>query len=365
MLPKIDGKPALQDERLGKELAKGDLYEYGKPLHAQCSSVYKTRDGRWYHLHASLNAAVTLDMLGVPEQDVTAEEANAIFEEKVLQWDAAMIEETVNDKYKQAGVTCYTPEEFFASEHVSASSLSFFKSRHVHTDGVNSQGKIMGGESLWTKRALKAPRTTWPATVGTDYKPLAGIKVLDVARVIAAPVVSKMLALLGADVLKISSSKLPDLVLSWIDISSGKRDADLDLKSAEGTKVFAKLIKDADVLIDGFRPGALAKLGFDTISLRKLNPSLVYLRENCYGFKGPLSGRSGWQQISDCLVGISWLQGKFLGLDEPVVPLLRKDNRSSFHSDGEELILHSKLGLPDWTCRRSSCSASLDSPLQG
>ncbi|KAJ4234156.1 hypothetical protein NW757_013641 [Fusarium falciforme] len=94
------------------------------------------------------------------------------------------------------------------------------------------------------------------------------------------------------------------------------------MKTAEGKSTFAKLVEGADVLIDGYRPGALARLGFDSDSLRKINPTLIYTRENCYGFKGPLAHRSGWQQISDCLVGISWLQGQFMGLDEPVVPLL-------------------------------------------
>lgn len=71
-------------------------------------------------------------------------------------------------------------------------------------------------------------------------------------------------------------------------------------------------------------PGAFERLGFTSESLRKINPSLIYVRENCYGFKGPLSYRSGWQQVSDCLVGISYLQGKFLGLEEAVLPLFRK-----------------------------------------
>jgi len=83
-------------------------------------------------------------------------------------------------------------------------------------------------------------------------------------------------------------------------------------------------LKDADVLVDGYRPKALEKLGFSSASLREINPSLIYVRECCYGFKGPWAHRSGWQQIADCLVGLSWLQGKFMGLNEPIVPLLRK-----------------------------------------
>jgi crotonobetainyl-CoA:carnitine CoA-transferase CaiB-like acyl-CoA transferase len=129
---------------------------------------------------------------------------------------------------------------------------------------------------------------------------------------------------LGAEVIKVTNENLPDLSALWVDLSTGKKDTNIDIKTVEGKSTFAKLVKGADVLIDGYRPGALARLGFDSDSLRKINPTLIYTRENCYGFKGPLAHRSGWQQISDCLVGISWLQGQFMGLDEPVVPLLRK-----------------------------------------
>lgn len=223
----------------------------------------------------------------------------------MAQYDADVLEKKANDEFKQAGVTCLTPEEFFDSE----------------------QGKVMGAEPLWTKREIAALRSQWPAQgdspAATGYKPLAGIRVIDFSRVIAAPVVSKVLALLGAEVVKVTIKNLPDLSVLWVDMSTGKTDANIDLKTEFGKKAFAILVEGADVLIDGYRPGALARLGFDSESLRRVNDKLIYVRENCYGFKGPLAYRSGWQQISDCLVGISWLQGRFMGLDEPIVPLLR------------------------------------------
>lgn len=187
----------------------------------------------------------------------------------------------------------------------------------------------MGEEPLYTLKSLKAPRKPWPAT-SDNTRPLAGIRVVDYSRVIAAPVISKMLALLGAEVIKVTSSSLPDIAVTWLDLSMGKKDCDINLKTEEGRSTFKELIASADVLIDGYRPGVLARLGFDSASLRELNESLIYVRENCYGFKGPLQGRSGWQQISDCLVGLSWLQGEFLGLDEPVVPLLREFGQSPY-----------------------------------
>lgn len=252
-----------------------------------------------------MNATPTMTMVGVPEQDVTRDEAIAIYADVVAKWDAAELERRANDDFRQAGVTCLTPDEFFASE----------------------QGKVMGAEPLWSRREIATPAPSpWPKVEGEadGFKPLAGVRVIDFSRVIAAPVISKVLAVLGADVIKVTNRNLPDLSILWMDLSTGKRDAHVDLKTEEGKKAFAELVKGADVLVDGYRPGVLERLGFTSAGLREINPRLVYARENCYGFKGPLAHRSGWQQISDCLVGISWLQGKFMGLDEPVVPLLRE-----------------------------------------
>ncbi|KAL4983185.1 CoA-transferase family III domain-containing protein [Aspergillus falconensis] len=299
ILPAVAGTPALAHPVIAEEIAKGDRYEMQKPVHQQCTNVYQTKDGRWFHLHGSMNAGPSMKMVGVPEQDVTHEEAQKIYMGKVAQWDSEEIDRVANEEYKQAGVICNTPEEFFASEH----------------------GQIMGKEPLYTLKPRPAPRSLWPETRDPS-RPLAGIKVIDFSRVIAAPVISKILAVLGAEVLKVTWENLPDIAVTWVDLSTGKRDTNLDLKSEDGKIKFSDLVQSADVLIDGYRPGVLTKLGFDAESLRKINPRLIYARENCYGWKGPLSYRSGWQQVSDCLVGISWLQGKFLGLDEPVVPLL-------------------------------------------
>ncbi|KAF5684086.1 acyl-CoA transferase carnitine dehydratase [Fusarium denticulatum] len=300
LLPTIGGKHFMQSSKMLAELAKMDLHQMSKPIRRYATNVYRTKDGRWYHLHGSMNALPTMEMLGVEDSDVSTEEAFEIYTKKVAQWDSHGIEKVANEKFKQAGVICYTPDEFFASEH----------------------GKIMSEEPLWTSTRVPAPKKTWPEAKDADrYSPLAGVRVLDLSRVIAAPAVSKILSVLGADVIRVSCSRLPEYSATMPDLQTGKRDVDIDLKTIEGRQTLSELIKDVDVLVDGYRPGALAKLGFDSKSLRELSPSLIYMRENCYGFKGPLSYRSGWQQISDCLVGLSYLQGKFLGLDEAVVPL--------------------------------------------
>ncbi|KPM35363.1 hypothetical protein AK830_g11209 [Neonectria ditissima] len=302
LLPTVNGKSYLQHPHLLAEFKKGDHYDLNKPIHQEATNVYKTKDGRWYHLHGSLDARPTMKMVGVEEQDVTREEAIKIYADKVAQYDAEALEKRANEEFRQAGVTCLTPDEFFASE----------------------QGKIMGAEPLWNRTSVPAPQSSWPQSASSGYKPLAGIRVIDFSRVIAAPVISKILAVLGADVIKVTSEHLPDISITWLDLNTGKKDANIDMRTEEGKKVFSKLVEGADVLVDGYRPGVLERLGFGTVALRKIKQNLIYARENCYGFKGPLAYRSGWQQISDCLVGISWLQGRFMGLDEPVVPLLRE-----------------------------------------
>ncbi|KAF4334674.1 acyl transferase carnitine dehydratase [Fusarium beomiforme] len=301
LLPTIGGKSFIQHEKMVKELAKMDIYQMAKPIRGKATNVYRTKDGRWYHLHGSMNALPTMEMMGVEDSNVGPEEAFKIYAEKVAQWNSEEIERVANEKYKQAGVVCYTPEEFFASEH----------------------GKIISQEGLWTSTRVPGPKKPWPQAKDLDsLSPLAGIRIIDLSRVIAAPAASKMLSVLGADVIRVSCSRLPEYAATIPDLQTGKRDVDIDLKTEEGRETFAELLKGADILVDGYRPGALAKLGFDSKSLRELNPSLIYMRENCYGFKGPLAYRSGWQQISDCVVGLSYLQGKFQGLDEAVVPLL-------------------------------------------
>lgn len=320
MLPSIDGKSFLENPTIKEAIREADTYEMAKPIHRQCTNVYQTKDGRWFHLHGSMNATVTMKMLGVPEQDVTTEEARAIYAKKVAEYDAETLDTLANKHHNQAGVICNTPEEFFASPQVCL--LSYPRLLSCHTDPI--QGKAIGDEPLYTSTRINAPRKAWPSVKSDGYRPLAGIKVVDFSRVIAAPAASKLLAVLGADVIKVSHKALPDIDILLLDMNTGKRDVNLNLKTEAGKQKFTELVASADILIDGFRPAAFERLGFNSKTLREINPSLIYMRENCYGFKGPEAYRSGWQQISDCLVGLAWLQGKFLGLNEPVVPLLRK-----------------------------------------
>lgn len=90
-----------------------------KPIHRGGTNQYKTKDGRYYHTHGSMNAKPLMAMFDIPEQDVTIEDAKKIWADKVAQYDAEELDQLENEVHRQAGTICYTPGEFFNTEHVS------------------------------------------------------------------------------------------------------------------------------------------------------------------------------------------------------------------------------------------------------
>ncbi|KAI3573263.1 CoA-transferase family III domain-containing protein [Fusarium oxysporum f. sp. albedinis] len=273
LVARVDGKP-LTDADLA---ARYSVYDLG-------------------HIFESLNPDKTLTMMKLPLHRPGITDEMEIIQEyckAVSQHDSQWLDMEANEHWRQAGTICLTPEEFFASE----------------------QGKAIANDAIYSLEQ-----------VDEHSLPRYRIKILDISRVIAAPTISKLAALYGATVLRVSCASEPELGLLLVDGNLGKLDTSINLKSVEGKKQFLELLQDADVVIDGYRPGALEKLGFGRRYLREIakrrQKGIVILRENCYGWHGPEVHRSGWQQISDCFTGVSWLVGRFFGLDEPVVPPL-------------------------------------------
>lgn len=159
---------------------------------------------------------------------------------------------------------------------------------------------------------------------GSKPQILAGIRVLELCRIIAGPAIGRTLAEYGAQVIKVTSPNLSDVPFFQVDGNTGKHTCDLDLKSAAGRKAFEELLQSADVVLDGYRPGSLDRLGYGPQQLMDLvkgrGKGIVYVAEDCFGYRGPWAGRPGWQQIADCVTGVAWAQGEFMGLNEPVVP---------------------------------------------
>ena len=136
-------------------------------------------------------------------------------------------------------------------------------------------------------------------------RPLSGIRVLDLSRVIAGPMAGRALAELGADVIRISAPDLPNLEALVIDTGFGKRAAFADLKTEAGLAALQDLIRGADMLIDGFRPGALAARGLSVEAMMRLNPALTIIDLSAFSNVGPWAGRRGYDSYVQAGIGLT------------------------------------------------------------
>jgi crotonobetainyl-CoA:carnitine CoA-transferase CaiB-like acyl-CoA transferase len=152
--------------------------------------------------------------------------------------------------------------------------------------------------------------------------PLAGLKVIDLTHVMAGPTCTLMLADMGADVIKVE--KIPDgddsrravppaldgEAAAFMMMNRNKRAIALDLKTAGGRRVLARLLEDADVVVENYRPGAMARLGFDYERLVKDNPGLIYCALSGFGRTGPYGHRGGFDLVAQAMSGIMSITGE-------------------------------------------------------
>lgn len=136
--------------------------------------------------------------------------------------------------------------------------------------------------------------------------PLAGLRVLDLTRVLAGPIGARFLAAYGADVIRIDPPHFYESNSLLIETTRGKRALGLDLTTIRGSSVFENLLCDADVLIHGYRPGAMERLGFTSEKILKINPGLVIVRHNAYGWTGPWNERRGFDSFVQMSCGIAY-----------------------------------------------------------
>ncbi|MDA9411369.1 CoA transferase [Bradyrhizobium sp. CCBAU 45384] len=148
-------------------------------------------------------------------------------------------------------------------------------------------------------------------------RPLAGLRVLDLSRVIAGPVAGRTLAGHGADVLLVSGPELPAIPWLTIDTGRGKLTTFIELKSEAGRAQLRQLLKDADIFSQGYRPRALASLGFSPEAAAEINPGIVYVTLSAYGHAGPWDGRRGFDSLVQTTTGFNHAEGKAAGVDGP------------------------------------------------
>ncbi|MGE0698715.1 MAG: CoA transferase [Hyphomicrobiaceae bacterium] len=135
-------------------------------------------------------------------------------------------------------------------------------------------------------------------------RPLDGIRVLDLTRILAGPICARTLAEHGAEVLMVTAERLPQIPEHVINTSHGKRSCFLDLAKPEDAARLKELVKGADVFSQGYRPGMIGQLGFSPEELAALKPGIIYTSISCYGADGPFSHRGGWEQVAQTMTGI-------------------------------------------------------------
>ncbi|MGW2412619.1 CoA transferase, partial [Streptomyces tubercidicus] len=222
---------------------------------APLSRFWRTTDG-WIRTHANYphHRARLLRALDLPESAGVPEAEAALAGRR-----ATEVEETV---YAAGGlaVAARTPDQWAA----------------------HPQGATVAAAPLLTLRPLgaAAPPRVLPPWTGDPVLPAAGLRVLDLTRVIAGPVATRTLALLGADVLRIDAPQLPESQDAHSDTGFGKRSALLDLGSPGGRADFEELLARADVVVTGYRPGALDRFGLTPEALAARRPGLVVARRS-------------------------------------------------------------------------------------
>ena len=274
-----------------------------------CTNIYKTKDDRFFHIHGGMNSEPTRRMLGLPITVATKDRlvCNKMYADAVARLTSKEIQQLTSDVYGQAGTICWSIQEYKNSDH----------------------GKTNAHVGLWETHVIPNPNqkpSWWNSVEQTSaQRPLAGLKVVDVTRILAAPTISRTLAGYGASVMRIISPNIDDKTIFLPDVGWGKWNAFVDLTTDTGKQILRELIAEADVFLIGYRPNVLDKYGFskqevlDLVATR--SKGIIYAQENSYGWNGPWSYRTGWQPIADANCGISLEFGRAMGHSEPVTPV--------------------------------------------
>jgi CoA-transferase family III len=250
------------------------------------AGIYKTRDQRFVRLHTNFphhrDAVCRVLNCKAEREEVQA---------ALMQWDAEAFETAA---YGAGGVVAMM--------------------RSCDEWSAMPQAKALAAlPVIAIEKIGDAAAKPWPR----GDRPLSGLRVLDLSRVIAGPVAGRTLAVHGADVLLVSGSELPAIPWLTIDTGRGKLSAFLDLKSEKGRDKLKELLADADIFSQGYRPRSLAHLGFSPEQAAKINPGIVYVSLSAYGHVGPWAERRGFDSLVQTSTGFNHAEGQAAGVDGP------------------------------------------------
>ncbi len=279
------------DTRQATASLRGDHYLLlnGERMRGDRNAVmgaYPARNGRWSYVHANFpnHRAAALRVLNVPEDREAVRRA-------VAQWDALELEEAIIAAGGAGGMV-RTMDEW---------------ARHPQAAAVASL------PLLEVIRIGDAP----PEPLPDGHRPLSGVRVLDLTRVLAGPTCGRTLAEHGADVMKVTAPHLPSLGYQEYATGLGKLSTYLDLREARDMETLRSLILEADVFSQGYRPGTLAGRGLSPVALAQLRPGIICVSLSAFSHAGPWAARRGFDTVIQTVSGITWRQGELFPGAEP------------------------------------------------
>ncbi|MEU8587395.1 CoA transferase [Streptomyces sp. NPDC048664] len=249
---------------------------------APLSRFWRARDG-WVRTHANYPHHRARLLTALEVADDTDESAVAAVAGAIAERTALEVEEAV----------------------YAAGGLAVAARGHREWAGSEQGALVAGRPLLATARVGDAPNRV----LGDAALPCAGLRVLDLTRVLAGPVATRTLALLGADVLRVDPPRLPESQEAHNDTGMGKRSTALDLADGADRRVFEELLDEADVVVTGYRPGALDRFGLTPEALAGRRPGVVVARLSAWGRYGPWQERRGFDSLVQVATGIAELEG--------------------------------------------------------
>ncbi|CAD0084569.1 unnamed protein product [Aureobasidium vineae] len=271
----------------------------GSSLVFRSTAIYETADkGVWYQLHGSLNSWKMLALIGIgKELDAeirTDDAAYDLIQQRVRTYRALELEQLMLQNGLSGNIV-HSPEGWLKTE----------------------MGKSLARHPLVNYSRQSHSADLPPASIPTlnDKRPLAGIKVVELTRIIAGAAAGAALTSMGAEVIRVNSSKLKDYTPAQpSSLMAGKATIDLNLDNSADHAKLTTLFEQADVILQGYRLGSLSRRGFGLEAALEMakqrGKGIIYVDENCYGPDGYYAERPGWQQVADAAAGSSYIMGQ-------------------------------------------------------
>jgi crotonobetainyl-CoA:carnitine CoA-transferase CaiB-like acyl-CoA transferase len=275
----------------------------GKPYeeyHDDLAGLYRCGDGRWVRLHTNLphHCSGLLKLLNCPHDKKALQRA-------VDGWQAEALETAA----AEAGLAVTACRSFAEWDN-------------------HPQGRAVAALPVFTIEQIgDAP----PKPLPPAARPLSGIKALDLTRIIAGPVCGRTLAAHGADVMLVTAPHLPSLFPLVVDTGRGKLSASLDLREQSARETLAALLREADIFVQGYRPGGISRFGFGPDEAAQLRPGIIYVSLCAFSHSGPWAARHGFDSLVQTASGFNIAEAEAFGESKPqALPCQELDHATGY-----------------------------------